>query len=125
MTADATTASELARTLLEGVGNEAVNAAVGLLAAHQDGFWLRELLEPGGALVTAVTREEGRPWVEWDTVGELIDRGLPQSSSEVAVLAVAASIAGGHRVNLRRTFRAVDNADVKAISTALMTGCVI
>ncbi|WP_460624963.1 hypothetical protein [Kitasatospora kifunensis] len=91
MTGDTATVPDLARTLLQGVGNEAVNAAVGLLAAHQDGFWLRELLEPDGALASAVTREEGRPWVEWDAVGALIDRGLPQSSSETAVLAVAAS----------------------------------
>ncbi|MFD9061489.1 hypothetical protein ACFVZ3_08230 [Kitasatospora purpeofusca] len=124
MTGDTATVPDLARTLLEGVGNEATNAAVGLLAAHQDGFWLRELLEPDGALASAVNREEGRPWVEWDAVGALIDRGLPQSSSDVAVLAVAASIAGQHRVNLRHVFRSVDNGDVKAVVTALTTGCI-
>ncbi|MFD7922503.1 hypothetical protein ACFV3R_25165 [Streptomyces sp. NPDC059740] len=124
MTGDTATVPDLARTLLEGVGNEAVNAAVGLLAAHQDGFWLRELLEPDGALASAVTREEGRPWVEWDAVGALIDHGLPQSSSEIAVLAVAASIAGQHRVNLHRVFRSIDNSDIKAVVTALTTGCI-
>ncbi|MFD0280055.1 hypothetical protein ACFVHB_40085 [Kitasatospora sp. NPDC127111] len=52
MTGDTATAPDPARALLEGVGNEAVHAAVGLLAAHQDGFWLRELLAPDGDLAS-------------------------------------------------------------------------
>ncbi|GCE01529.1 hypothetical protein [Embleya hyalina] len=124
MTTTDATLSDPASILLQHVGNEAVHAAVGLLAGHRKGFWLRELLDRDGALASAVTRDDqGRPWVEWDTVGELIDRGLPQSTSEVAVLAVAASIGSTrYRVNLWQAVRAVSDRDMKAILATLSKG---
>ncbi|MFI1585533.1 hypothetical protein [Embleya sp. NPDC020630] len=99
-----------------------MHAAVGLLAAHRRGFWLDELLDPDSLLAAAVTWKDGRPWVEWNTVGELIDRGLPQSSGELAVLAVAASIGGDYRVNLRQAMRAMSDRDTRALVATLSEG---
>jgi len=115
---------ELADRLLQDVGNEAVIAVVKLLGAHRDGFWLREFLDTGSpahaALNTVDVLEGGQPWIDWHIVDELLEgRKLKQSSSELAVLAVAASIAGPHRVNLARVLRAVDQAELKLIVTAL------
>lgn len=119
-----TSGPELERRLLQDVGNESVIAAVKLLGGHRDGFWLREFLDPASSAHAAVNAvdvlEGGQPWIDWHIVDELLEnRKLKQSSSELAVLAVAASIAGPHRVNLARVLRAVDEDELSLVVTAL------
>lgn len=106
------TGMELAEGLLRGVGSEGMRAATRLLGAHRDGYWLREGRLP-------VESGEGGT-VDWDQVGRMLDAGqFKGSSTEMAVLGVAASLVDQRAVQLGRVVRTVGEADLAAIIRAL------
>ncbi|MEV2276173.1 hypothetical protein AB0I72_11345 [Nocardiopsis sp. NPDC049922] len=119
-------------TLIEGLrawadGFAADRAAVELLITH--GAWLsradfltrcvdivptEELIDPDTPVAI----------IDWERVIRYLEGwegGLPASSSEVAVLAVAASIGAGHPVDLRDALLGLDATNTAAVATALVT----
>ncbi|NWF30161.1 hypothetical protein HW130_28545 [Streptomyces sp. PKU-EA00015] len=117
VTSDSTTGEQLALSLLQGVGNEQMRAATRLLGAHQDGYWLRRLLEDEHELTAAadkpvIDRRGKHPSVDWDAIGQLMlarPWAFKSSSSELAVLEVAASLVTRCAVQLGQALRVVDN----------------
>ncbi|MFD3700712.1 hypothetical protein ACFWUZ_32050 [Streptomyces sp. NPDC058646] len=124
---DGTTGKQLAEDLLRGVGNEGMRAATRLLGAHQDGFWLRRLLEEETELSAAadkpvIDRSGSHPSVDWDMIGLLmISRpgALKCSSSEMAVLEIAASLVSRCAVQLGEVVRVVNEKELRLILRAL------
>ncbi|MER7316431.1 MULTISPECIES: hypothetical protein [Streptomyces] len=138
MTTDVTAESLLAERLLFevtcGVGNEQMIAASRLLSQHDDGFWLRQFLEPedfatkrryerAAEIPDASLRSpfHGGPiqHLRWDQIGELLREGLPTSRSETAILAVAASLVGEYDLNLRQALAALDSHQVQLVLAAI------
>ncbi|MFJ2193693.1 hypothetical protein ACIOJE_38055 [Kitasatospora sp. NPDC087861] len=117
----------LAEDLLQGVGNEQMRAATRLLGAHRNGYWLRRFIgDQELAAATAdhplIDRDARRPSVDWDAVGlVLLDKPwiLKASSSEKAVLEIAASLLNRCGVQLGRVLRAVDGREFRLILDAL------
>ncbi|MEF3118919.1 hypothetical protein [Streptomyces chrestomyceticus] len=124
---DETTGQQLTESLLQGVGNEQMRAATRLLGAHRDGYWLRRLLRDEATLSAAagrsvIDRSARHPSVDWDTLGHLLlarPGALKCSSSELAVLEVAASLVSCCPVQLGTVFRAVDSHELGLILTVL------
>jgi hypothetical protein len=119
------TGEKLAVRLLQGLGNERIQAAVQLLGAHRQGFWLRELLRADGVLHDALQIDPAEPppstyWIDWKRIGELLDEGLRKSSSELAVLRVAASVAGDYPIVLHEVMHPLDRSEAKAVM-----GCIL
>ncbi|MFJ2186286.1 hypothetical protein ACIOJG_37385 [Streptomyces anulatus] len=116
------------------VGNEQMIAASRLLSQHDDGFWLRQFLEPEdfetkrryerAAEIPDVTFRSpfhGGPiqHLRWDQIGDLLREGLPASSSETAILAVAASLVGEYDINLRRVLAVLDDHEAQLVIAAI------
>ncbi|MEV6357931.1 hypothetical protein [Streptomyces hydrogenans] len=121
------TGEELAEDLLHSVGSEGFRAATRLLGAHRDGWWLRRLLAEEAGLSQAagqpvINRESSRPWVDWDALGLLLldsPWALKASASEMAMLEVATSLAGAHRVQLRKAVDVVSAGELRLILRAM------
>lgn len=116
------------------VGNEQMLAASRLLSQHDDAFWLRQFLEPEDVAthrryervteIPDVTRRSpfhGGPiqHLRWDQIGDLLREGVPTSSSETAVLAVAASLVGEYDINLRDTLAVLNDDQVQLVIAAI------
>lgn len=123
MSVNQTTGAELAAKLLQDVDNEPVRAATRLLGSHQDGFWLRRFAEDRqleDAAGRPLTDKTGR--IDWDALARLMRTprwSRRASSSEVAVLEVAVSLAGDCAVNLRQIVQAVDETEFQLLLRAL------
>lgn len=112
--------------LTEGCGSEPYLAAVGLLAAFKDGFWLRRLTQPGARGEFIEVAESGRPGKYYVTVNfeavclPLSSGILGASSSELAVLQVACSIADReHPVSLHYVARHLNDHHLRLVFEAL------
>ncbi|MFD8992267.1 hypothetical protein ACFVZ4_30000 [Streptomyces goshikiensis] len=124
---DGTTGEQLAEDLLRGVGNEGMRAATRLLGAHRDGFWLRRLVEEEAELsavidMPVIDRSGAHPSIDWNTIGLLtISRpgSLKCSSSEMAVLEVAASLVSRRAVQLGEVVQVVSETELRLILRAL------
>ncbi|MFH9871625.1 hypothetical protein ACH4NT_36810 [Streptomyces lydicus] len=124
---DSTTGGQLAESLLQGVGNEGMRAATRLLGAHRNGYWLHRLLEQEAQLsATArkpvIDRSGRHPSVDWDAIGLLLldsPHVLKSSSSELAVLKVAASLVSRCGVQLGTVVQAVDDRELRLILRAI------
>ncbi|NEE41591.1 hypothetical protein G3M53_91545 [Streptomyces sp. SID7982] len=116
------------------VGNEQMIAASRLLCQHDDGFWLRQFLEPEDFATTRryerATEIPDVTWrspfhggpiqhLRWDQIGDLLREGLPTSSSETSILAVAASLVGEYDINLRHVLAVLDDHHVQLVSAAI------
>ncbi|MDX3025386.1 hypothetical protein [Streptomyces acidiscabies] len=127
VTSESTTGKELAESLLQGVGNEQMRAATRLLGAHRGGFWLRRLLDQEAELTAAadkpvIDRSGTHPSIDWDAIGLLMlsrPSAFNGSSSELAVLEVAASLVTRCVVQLGQVIRAVDDTEFRLILRAL------
>ncbi|WP_158716907.1 hypothetical protein [Streptomyces rimosus] len=125
--ADDLTGKQLADSLLRGVGNEKMRAATRLLGAHRNGYWLRRLLKEEGELQpttlrSVIDRSGTHPSVDWDSIELLLTPGcpaLPCSSSELAMLEVATSMATRYRLPLAEVIHAVDHREYRLILKAL------
>lgn len=96
-------------------GVYALEAAVGLLIAHK--VWLaradfRDLIE-----VEIPGKWQRLAWIDWD---RLDPETLPASSSETAVLKVAASLATGSLVSLGEVVGGLDENTVTAVAAAIL-----
>ncbi|MET9016924.1 hypothetical protein ABZX74_39610 [Streptomyces olivaceoviridis] len=117
-----------------GVGNEQMLAASRLLSQHDDAYWLRQFLDPEDFAthrryervteIPDVTRRS--PFhsgpiqhLRWDQIGDLLREGVPASSSETAVLAVAASLVGEYDINLRDILAALGDDQVQLVIAAI------
>ena len=123
---DCRTGEQIAEDLLLGVGNERMRAATRLLGAHQDGYWLRRLLDEEEDLTRAadqpVIDRSSAPSVNWDTIGLLLAtsrHALKASASEMAMLEVAASLMARCGVQLGTVLRVVDDTELRLIRRAL------
>ncbi|MFF8506406.1 hypothetical protein ACF07L_38080 [Streptomyces anulatus] len=116
------------------VGNEQMIAASRLLSQHDDGFWLRQFLEPEDVATKRryerVTEIPDVTWRSpfhggpiqhlcWDQIGDLLREGVPTSSSETAILAVAASLVGEYDLNLRDALAVLDSHQVQLVLAAI------
>ncbi|MER6913985.1 hypothetical protein ABT354_20120 [Streptomyces sp. NPDC000594] len=121
------TGEQLADSLLQGVGAEPMRAATTLLGRHRGGFWLRRFLDQEQELTTAadkpvIDRRGTHPSVDWDAIGLLmLSRPLAfgGSSSELAVLEVAASLVNRCGVQLGQVIRAVDDSEFRLVLRAM------
>ncbi|MFJ2589713.1 hypothetical protein [Streptomyces sp. NPDC087538] len=129
-----TTPEKLLFEVTRGIGNEQMLVASRLLSQHDDAFWLRQFLEPED-FATSKRYEcaTGIPDVtlrspfslgpiqhlRWDQIGELLRKGLPTSSSETAILAVAASLVGEYSINLREVLAVLDDHQVQLVIAAM------
>ncbi|WP_310726208.1 hypothetical protein [Streptomyces sp. N2A] len=127
VTEDSTTGGQLAESLLQGVGNEGMRAATRLLGAHRGGYWLHRLLEQEAQLsATArkpvIDRSGRHPSVDWDVIGLLLldsPHVFKSSSSELAVLKVAASLVSRCGVQLGTVVQVVDDRELRLILRAI------
>ncbi|MEV6686551.1 hypothetical protein AB0N28_14585 [Streptomyces sp. NPDC051130] len=126
MTAESMTGPELAESLLQDTDDESVRAATRLLGAHDNGFWLRRLVEDRTLETAAdrplVKRSGAHRSVDWDALGRLmltLGWSRRASRSEVAVLEVAASLVGGCAVRLRQVIEALDGAEFRLVLRAM------
>jgi len=127
VTSESTTGEQLAESLLQGVGNEQMRAATRLLGAHRGGFWLRRFVDQEQELTAAadkpvIDRSGTHPSVDWDAIGLLMlsrPSAFNGSSSELAVLEVAASLVTRCAVQLGQVIRAVDDTEFRLILRAL------
>ncbi|MBT2545773.1 hypothetical protein J7E99_35125 [Streptomyces sp. ISL-44] len=126
-TVDEMSGWQLADMLLEGVSDDRMIAATRMLGSHRDGFWLRRLLadEELAAMssIPLIDRTGRHPAIEWDAMELLLLRrphALTASRSEMAMLEVAMSLAGGLAVNLGKILCSVDDRDFKLIVRALV-----
>ncbi|WP_329192419.1 MULTISPECIES: hypothetical protein [unclassified Streptomyces] len=126
MTAESMTGAELAESLLQDTDDEGIRAATRLLGAHDNGFWLRRLMEDRTLETAAdrplVKRSGGHRSVDWDALGRLmltLGWSRRASRSEVAVLEVAASLVGGCAVQLRQVIEALDGAEFRLVLRAM------
>ncbi|MFJ4745401.1 hypothetical protein [Streptomyces sp. NPDC088775] len=126
-TVDTTTGEQLAEDLLQGVGNEYMQAATRFLGAHRGGYWLRRFEEDQELAAAAgsplIDRDGRHPSVDWSAVGRLLTlTGSPvtrSSRSEALVLEFAASLVGECPVQLRPFLQVFDDAEFTAALQAL------
>ncbi|MFF2411769.1 hypothetical protein [Streptomyces sp. NPDC058092] len=117
----------LAESLLHGVGNENWQAATRLLGAHRDGYWLRRFLDmatiPIWDTPPIIDRSGTHPCIAWNSLGGRLNMSggdWPKaSSSEIAVLQVAASLMGEWQVDLRRVIYALDDDELRLVLRAI------
>lgn len=121
MTPDRLTLAELVTRLRAWADTGTSRAAVELLVSH--GVWLQRdtflaHIQLTNCWLTGASMAE----VDWRAIAPLIDAGTfgPASRSELAVLAVACSIGGGTRVDLRDALLVCDRADVRLIADAVL-----
>lgn len=129
-----TTSEKLLADVTRGIGNEQMLAATRLLAEHDDAFWLRQFLDAEDfATHKRYERATEIPDVtlrspfhlgpiqhlRWDQIGDLLREGLPTSSSETAILAVAASLVGEYSINLRDVLAVLDDHQVQLVIAAI------
>ncbi|GHB51001.1 hypothetical protein GCM10010347_20900 [Streptomyces cirratus] len=126
MTADRMTGPQLAQSLLQDTDDESIRAATRLLGDHDDGFWLRRLMEDRTLETAAdrplVKRSGAHRSVDWEALGRLmltLGWSRRASRSEVAVLEVAASLVGGCSVQLRQVIEALDEAQLRLVLRAM------
>ncbi|QUX27896.1 hypothetical protein KGD83_21835 [Nocardiopsis akebiae] len=105
-------------------GFAADRAAVELLIAHESWLARRDFLD---RCVDIVPSEElsdpTRPVaiIDWEETVRALADALPASSSEVAVLRIAASLGTGEPVDLRDTLVGLDATNTAAVATAMVT----
>ena len=129
LTSDGMTGEELAGKLLADVrgDDQQVRAAVRLLGAYRDGYWLRRFVEDAALAAAAdhplVHRSGWHPSVDWDGVGLLLlAAGSPvhkASGGDRAVLEFAASLVGRYAVQLHGVVRALEDGDRQLVLEAL------
>ncbi|MFH8411276.1 hypothetical protein ACH4FX_41905 [Streptomyces sp. NPDC018019] len=130
--ADNTMGEQLADSLLQGVDNEQMRAATKLLGRHQDGYWLRRFLseeESEAGPFARIDRAGTQPSINWfgvathligNTVGgALTHTPIVGSRSELAVLSIASSLAGGTPVELREVLAPLDDGELRLVLRAL------
>ncbi|WP_327170012.1 hypothetical protein [Streptomyces subrutilus] len=117
--------------VIDGIGNEQMIAASRLLARHDEGFWLRRFLDDPRDSHDGVVEipnsdncqtYHGGPvrHLDWMRIGERLRMGtFEASSSEEAILAVAASLVGHHEINLRRILSMLDGDQVDLVTRAI------
>ncbi|AWZ05693.1 MULTISPECIES: hypothetical protein [unclassified Streptomyces] len=96
---DSLQGEELAEMLTRGMRNDHVKAAIRLLGADRDGYWLRRLLDDeelnAASDVPLIDRSGRPPLVEWDALERLLARNPGVfAGSDTAVLTVALSLVG-------------------------------
>ncbi|MCX4783708.1 hypothetical protein [Streptomyces sp. NBC_01264] len=101
MIKDSRTGEELAAVLLKGLRNESMKAAIRLLGADRNGYWLRRLLYDEGlnaaADVPLIDRSHRPPRVGWDALERLLKRNpgsFTAPGGDTTVLEVALSLVG-------------------------------
>ncbi|MFD7615802.1 hypothetical protein [Streptomyces sp. NPDC059802] len=120
----------LAESLLHGIGNENWQAATRLLGAHRDGYWLRRFLtdEPvasglWGSPRVITSADDDSPSIDWGVIsGQLAANAghWPKaSSSESAMLQVAASLMGKWAVDLLHVVHVLDDTELRLVLRAL------
>ncbi|MEU3656440.1 hypothetical protein AB0E67_27265 [Streptomyces sp. NPDC032161] len=130
-TIDTTSGPAIAESLLHGIGNENWQAATHLLGAHRDGYWLRRFLaeEPAvlsglwGSSQLVASTDADAPSIDWEAVGARLAANAGNwpkaSSSESAVLQVAASLMGKWTVDLLRVVHVLDDVELRLVLRAL------
>jgi hypothetical protein len=119
----------MAESLLRGIGNENWQAATRLLGAHRDGYWLRRFLDtnlptiPIWGTPPIIDRSGAHPCIAWDSIGRRLTMSggdWPKaSSSEIAVLQVAASLMGEWTLDLRRAIHALNDVELRLVLRAI------
>ncbi|WP_329460863.1 hypothetical protein [Streptomyces sp. NBC_01431] len=108
---------ELAHCLLYGVEDVSARVATRLLGQHRSGYWLRQFCVPAAdapsGLWYVLDLAQSPPSVNWWHVcAALQDRAcFRESAADLAMLEIAASIAGPHRVNLRAALGLLDDQE--------------
>ncbi|MEU9849220.1 hypothetical protein [Streptomyces sp. NPDC047985] len=130
-TIDATGGAAIAESLLRGIGNENWQAATRLLGEHRDGYWLRRFLTDEPAVLSGLwgspelitSTDADSPSIDWEVVGAKLAANAGNwpkaSSSESAILQVAASLMGKWRVDLLRVVHVLDDAELRLVLRTL------
>jgi hypothetical protein len=76
-------------------GSPALRAAIGLLAGHGHGMWIKRLAERPGLLLIDYSGPFPQPYgIDWRKVVQALDsKELPASGGELRILALATSLA--------------------------------